>query len=78
MQEKSILIKNARIVNEGKIIEGDVLIENQFITEISESISAKNGDTQVIDAENKFLLPRGHILFNCKISYMRSHRLYMP
>ena len=35
MQEKSILIKNARIVNEGKIIEGDVLIENQFITEIS-------------------------------------------
>lgn len=57
MQEKSILIKNARIVNEGKIIEGDVLIEHQFISEISESISAKNGDTQVIDAENKFLLP---------------------
>lgn len=57
MQEKSILIKNARIVNEGKIIEGDVLIENQFISEISESISAKNGATQIIDAENKFLLP---------------------
>ena len=57
MQKKSILIKNARIVNEGKILNGDVLIENQFINEISESISAKNGDTQVIDAENKFLLP---------------------
>jgi len=57
MQEKSILIKNARIVNEGIIFNGDVLIENQFIKEISESISAKNGDTQVIDAENKFLLP---------------------
>ena len=57
MQEKSILIKNARIVNEGKIFDGDVLIENQFITEISESISAKNGETQIIDAENKFLLP---------------------
>ncbi len=57
MQEKSILIKNARIVNEGTIFNGDVLIENQFIKEISESISAKNGDTQVIDAENKFLLP---------------------
>lgn len=57
MQEKSILIKNARIVNEGRIFNGDVLIENQFIKEISESISAKNGDTQVIDAENKFLLP---------------------
>ena len=57
MQEKSILIKNARIVNEGKIFDGDVLIESQFITEISESISAKNGETQIIDAENKFLLP---------------------
>jgi dihydroorotase len=57
MQKKSILIKNARIVNEGKIFNGDVLIENQFITDISESISAKNGDIKVIDAENKFLLP---------------------
>ena len=57
MQEKSILIKNARIVNEGRIFNGDVLIENQFINEISESISVKNVDTQVIDAENKFLLP---------------------
>lgn len=57
MQEKSILIKNARIVNEGRIFNGDVLIENQFINEISESISVKNSDTQVIDAENKFLLP---------------------
>ena len=56
MQEKSILIKNARIVNEGRIFNGDVLIENQFINEISESISVKNGDTLVIDAENKFLL----------------------
>ena len=34
-----------------------MLIENQFINEISESISVKNVDTQVIDAENKFLLP---------------------
>ena len=57
MKKKSILIKNARIVNEGRIFNGDVLIKNQFIKEISESISAKNGETQVIDAENKFLLP---------------------
>ena len=57
MQGKSILIKNARIVNEGEIFNGDVLIENQFISEISDSISAKNSNIQVIDAENKFLLP---------------------
>jgi dihydroorotase len=31
-----ILIKNAKIVNEGKIFEGDVLIEDQFIVEIAE------------------------------------------
>ena len=29
MNKKSILIKNARIVNEGTIFHGDVLIEDQ-------------------------------------------------
>lgn len=57
MQETSILIKNARIVNEGKVLEGDLLIEGQKIKEIAASISAKHPDIKVIDAENKFLLP---------------------
>ena len=57
MQEMSILIKNARIVNEGKILDGDLLIEGQKIKEIAASISAKHPDVKVIDAENKFLLP---------------------
>ena len=57
MQETSILIKNARIVNEGEILEGDLLIEGHKIKEIAVSISVKNADTMVIDAENKFLLP---------------------
>ena len=57
MQEMSILIKNARIVNEGKVLEGDLLIEGQKIKEIAASISAKHPDVKVIDAENKFLLP---------------------
>lgn len=57
MQESSILIKNARIVNLGEILVGDLLIEGQIIKEIAPSISAKNADTLVIDAENKFLLP---------------------
>jgi dihydroorotase len=34
-----VLIKNAKIVNEGVIFWGDVLIENDLIVEISESIS---------------------------------------
>ena len=51
------LIKNAQIVNEGKIVEGDVLIDGEFIVEIDSSISSKSADTTVIDAEGKFLIP---------------------
>ena len=53
----SILIKNAKIVNEGSIIEGDVLIEDEFIVEIAESISAKSPSTKIIDAEGNYLIP---------------------
>ena len=52
-----ILIKNAKIVNEGTILEGDVLIENELIAEIAPSISAKSYDVNVYDAEGKYLLP---------------------
>ena len=52
-----LLIKNAKIVNEGKIFEGDVLIEHQFIKEIAEKISPKTADTNVLDAEGKYLFP---------------------
>jgi dihydroorotase len=54
---KRILIKNAKIVNEGVIFEGDVLIENQFIAEIAESISAKSSTTKIIDAGGNYLIP---------------------
>ena len=57
MHKKTTLIKNARIVNEGKIFEGDVLIEDQYIKEISSSISVKNSNVTIIDAENNFLIP---------------------
>jgi dihydroorotase len=52
-----ILIKNAKIVNEGSIVEGDVLIENDLIVEISDSISLKTSDCIVIDAEGNYLMP---------------------
>lgn len=52
-----ILIKNAKIVNEGIISEGDVYIEDELIKEISSSISLKSNAVRVIDAEGKFLLP---------------------
>ena len=51
------LIKNAKIVNEGTILEGDVLIDGEFIVDIDTSISSKSADTKIIDAEGKYLLP---------------------
>jgi dihydroorotase len=53
----TILIKNAKIVNEGTIFEGDVLIENEFIVEIAESISPKLSNCKIIDAEGSYLIP---------------------
>jgi dihydroorotase len=53
----TVLIKNVKIVNEGKIIEGDVLIENEFIVEIAESISPKSVNCKIIDAEGQYLIP---------------------
>lgn len=54
---KRILIKNAKIVNEGVIFEGDVLIENDLIVEVADSISLKTSDCIVIDAEGNYLMP---------------------
>jgi dihydroorotase len=53
----TVLIKNAKIVNEGTIFEGDLLIENEFIVEIAESISPKLSNCKIIDAEGSFLIP---------------------
>lgn len=54
---KRILIKNAKIVNEGSIFDGDVLIENDLIVEVADSISLKTSDCIVIDAEGSYLMP---------------------
>lgn len=53
----TFLIKNAKIVNEGTIFQGDVLIEGEFIKEIAESISHKSSNCKVIDAEGNYLIP---------------------
>ena len=52
-----VLIKNAQIVNEGIITKADVFIENDLIVEIAYSISAKTGDTKIIEANGKYLIP---------------------
>ena len=53
----TILIRNAKIVNEGAIFEGDILIENEFIKEIAEKISPKSPDCVIIDAEGNYVIP---------------------
>jgi dihydroorotase len=52
----SYLIKNVQIVNEGKTIQGDVLIKNGRIEKIASQIESIGGITE-IDGENQFLLP---------------------
>ena len=53
----TVLIRNAKIVNEGAIFEGDILIENEFIKEIAEKISPKSPDCVIIDAEGNYVIP---------------------
>ena len=52
-----ILIKNAHIVSDGKILLGDVYIESGIIKEVADHISAKSPDVNVFDAEGNYLLP---------------------
>lgn len=49
------LLKNARIVNEGSITEGDLLMTGDRIAKIGSDIKA--GEHQVIDLDGKFVLP---------------------
>lgn len=51
----SYLIKNARIVNEGKTQVGDLLIENGFIAKIGGTIESNTAT--IVDAKGKYLLP---------------------
>lgn len=49
------LIKKVKIVNEGKIVEGDILLDNDLISKIDSQISEEAD--RIIDGEGKYLLP---------------------
>jgi len=53
---QNYLIRNARIVNEGRITEGDVFIKDGRIAQIGGSLKVEGGSKE-IDAEGKYLLP---------------------
>ncbi len=52
----SILILNANIVNQGRIYESDVLLEQGRISRIASDLASINADI-VIDAKGKYLFP---------------------
>jgi len=51
------LIKNARLINEGQIIEGDILLENGRIEQIDRTLTPKDVHVHVIDAAGCYVLP---------------------
>ena len=53
---KSTLIKNVKIVNEGKIFKGDIRITQEKISLIAPSIPLTQ-DENVVDGDNKYLIP---------------------
>lgn len=53
---KSTLIKNVKIVNEGKIFKGDIRIKQDKISLIAPSIPLTQ-DENVVDGDNKYLIP---------------------
>jgi len=50
-----ILIKNAKVVNDNKIFESDILLDDDLIVRIDKDISSSNAE--VIDVEGNYLLP---------------------
>lgn len=54
--EATYLIKNTQIVNEGKIIHGDVFIKNGRIWKMAPFVTGDAGSVE-IDGEGKYLLP---------------------
>lgn len=52
----STLITNAKIANEGKVFEGDVLIQGSFVEKIGKNLSVTQKH-EVIDANGRLLIP---------------------
>ncbi len=53
----ALLIKNANIINEGKIFKADILVKGEFIKTIAKASSIDENVHEVIDATGKYLLP---------------------
>jgi dihydroorotase len=55
--KKKFLIKNARLVNEGEVLDSDLYIAEGKIKKIGPHLSQRDSDTVVIDAAGSYVLP---------------------
>ena len=53
---KPLVIKDARIVNEGRTVDGDVLVRDGRIEQVGSDVVTPEG-AEVIEAGGKLLLP---------------------
>ena len=51
-----ILLKNGKLISDHKVMEGDLLIENERIAKIASDISASEA-SRVIDLEGALVMP---------------------
>jgi len=51
-----LLIRGARIVNEGSVFEGDLLVDGERIAKIDSGIAA-DGSEEIVEADGRYLLP---------------------
>lgn len=56
---RSILIRNARIVNADRTFPGDILISNGKIQAVDENLEKLDSTTIILDADGQYLLPGG-------------------
>lgn len=54
--KKKLLITNARLINEGRISDADILLVGDRIEKIADSMTS-GGDCEVIDASGKYVMP---------------------
>jgi len=57
-KDSVIAIINGKLVNSEEILESDILVEGGKITKIEKNLEIPEG-AKVIDAQDRFVLPRG-------------------
>ena len=60
---KGVLIKNARLINEGSVEKKDVLVEGAFIKEISERIESIPPNTMILSTSIGSSIPSFIVIF---------------